>query len=173
MIYLGLDLGQSGDFTALMAVEKVTVNLPEPDEYGYAQFENQYHVRHAQRFALGVSYVKIVEQIGQMVQTPQLKDGYYLIADATGCGRPVIDMLRAKRINNVPVMIVAGLKESFDMESGFWHVPKRALVSNIQLLLGNDLLKFADNIPEKGQIKHELQNFKMKLTKSGNDTYVA
>lgn len=171
MIYLAVDLGQAGDYTAVTATELIPVPGAR-DEWGKVAIENNYHVRYAQRYPLGISYVDIIKAIKKLIATPQLSS-HRLVVDATGCGRPVIDMMRSEGLQPVPVSITGGEKESWDIETGYWHVPKRVLVSNVQVLLGNAWLKFADNIAERKTIRDELQNFKLKISKAGNDTYEA
>ena len=100
-----------------------------------------------------------------MLETKEMAKGYRLVPDATGVGRPVVDMIRAYGVKRmVPVVITGGNAQTYDQESAMYHVPKRNLVSTLQILLGEERLKFAAGIPEAKIVKEELQNFKMKLT---------
>ena len=56
---------------------------------------------------------------------------------------------------------------------GGYNVPKRELVSNLAIQFQSERLKIARNLPEAAQLVEELQNFKMKITLAGNDTYEA
>lgn len=47
------------------------------------------------------------------------------------------------------------------------------LVSNLQVLLGNGTLLFADGLEMKNLLIAEITNFKVKLTTKGHDTYEA
>lgn len=170
MIYLGLDIGQAADYTALVA-DDVTMEQCGYDAQGGLDYERIHRIRHVERFPLAMSYPEMVSRIIKMVETPQLRDSR-LVVDATGVGRPVVDMLRSARVPIFPVMITGGAAESFDSAAGFWHIPKRELVSTVQVVLGHGRLRFA-KLPESDTIKREFQNFKLKITASRNATYEA
>lgn len=172
MIVVGLDLGQAADYTAISAVEIVREQA-EPDSMGNPQFDTYYDVRHLQRFELNTSYPAIVKRVVSMLETAQLKDQYRLVPDATGVGRPVVDLFRQEKVRMTPVSITFGSHETFNGETGFWDVPKKELVSNLQILFGNRRLRFASGLQEKDAVVKELVNFKIKITKAGNDTYEA
>lgn len=170
MIYLGLDLGQAADFTALCAMEVSTEQAGE-DSQGVPVFDKFYDVRHLQRFDIGTAYPEIVRKMVKMCETPQLKGNYRLIPDATGVGRPVVDLLREARLSIVPVSITFGSHANFNETTGFWDVPKKELISNLQILFGNHRLRFASGLKDRDAVTKELMNFRIKVTKAGNDTY--
>src|SRR5262249_5200755 len=69
-----------------------------------------------------------------------------------------------------PVLITGG--HQVTCEAGAWHVPKKELVSTLQVLLQNRRLKVAA-VPERDLLLKELQNFKVKITASANETFEA
>lgn len=159
--FIGLDLAMVQDFTALCLVEMVQFS-----ELIY------HHVRYLMRFPLGTLYPVIIEDIKQLLETPELKNEknkVKLLVDATGAGRPVVDMLRAAKLRPSPVIITAGNVATY--EHGFWHVPKRDLVSTLQVLLQTGRLKFAEEIPETQTLIDELLAFQVKISTDGRDTY--
>lgn len=156
-------MGQAVDYTALSIVEKV---LTKADE-------KQYHTRHAERFVLGTTYPVMIDKLQERINAVNIESDYHVIADATGVGRPVIDLMRQRKIKTVPVIITGGEKELFDPDLGGWKVPKRVLVSNLQVLLQNGQLKFADGMLHAKTLIDELLNFKVKVTTHANDTYEA
>lgn len=160
-MYFGLDLGQVRDFTALSIAEKVKV----AETY-------EYHTRHVERFELGITYPMIIDKLQERLRAVNLEK-YKVVADATGVGRPVIDLMRKEGISVVPIMITGGEKELFDPELGGWKVPKRILISNLQVLLQNGQLKFAKGMMHSKNLIDELLNFKIKVNAHGNDTYAA
>lgn len=170
MIYLGLDIGQAADYTALVA-DDVTMEHTGYDPKGEQSFDIIHRVRHVERFPLGLSYPVMVQRVLRMTESPELRD-CRLVVDATGVGRPVVDMMRGSKVHLFPVMITAGASESFDKDAGFWHIPKRELISTVQVVLGHGRLRFA-KLPESDIIKKEFQNFRLKVTPKGNDTYEA
>lgn len=164
MFYFGLDLGQAQDFTALSVVEKVKIKNSD---------EIQYHTRHAERFQLGTTYPTMIDKLQERINAINIESDYTVVTDATGVGRPVIDLMRERKIKTVPVVITGGEKELFDPELGGWKVPKRILVSNLQVLLQNGQLKFAEGMMHAPTLINELLNFKIKVNTKGNDTYEA
>lgn len=160
MFYFGLDLGQAQDYSALCAAQKVQ-----------AKEDIQYHVRHAERFVLGTTYPDIITKLHDRINAVNID--YITAADATGVGRPVIDLMRKENIKTVPIVITGGEKELFDPELGGWKVPKRVLISNVLVLLQSGQLKFAKGMMHAQTLIDELLNFKIKVTAKGNDTYEA
>src|SRR5271163_1174367 len=98
--YLGLDLGQTTDPTALTVVERTL-------RFEGEQMEKLYTVRHLQRFPLGTPYGDIVTEVTRFAEAPTLKRRGVLVVDQTGVGRPVVEMLRgaAMPCRIVPVTI--------------------------------------------------------------------
>jgi hypothetical protein len=161
--YVGLDLGQVSDHTALAVLERLL-------DDGAPRTEATYGLRHLERMALGTSYPAIVRDVGDLMT--RLPQGATLVADATGVGRAVIDLLRAAKLRPVPVVVHAGQQTTVD-DRGYKRVPKRELVGTTQVALQQGRLKFAAVLPLVGTLKEELQNFKIKITEAGNDTYEA
>jgi hypothetical protein len=96
-----------------------------------------------------------------------------LAVDATGVGAPVVDLFRRERINAelVPIQIVAGANVT--EENGMFRVPKRDLVSVVQVGLQNRMLKIAERLDLAETLSRELQNFTVKITNAANDVYGA
>ena len=153
--HVGLDLGQSSDYTAIAIVEHVDTAL---------------NVRHLRRFPLGTTYPVIVEEVAEMISkipvTPKL------VVDATGVGRPVVDLLRARGLRLNAVTITGGDTATHDGMN--WRVPKRDLVSAVAVGLQTGRLKIAANLPEAATLTRELLNFKVTIDlKTAHDSYSA
>ncbi len=172
-LFVGLDLGQSKDFSALAFVECVRT-ITGGGATGEITHLNCVHL---QRWKLRTSYPAIVADVVRMINgleadaSPNRKP--VLCVDATGVGAPVIDLFKGERINAelVPIQIVAGANIS--NENGMTRVPKRDLVSVIQVGLQNRTLKIASRLPEAEILSRELQNFTVKITDVANDIYGA
>jgi hypothetical protein len=160
MFTLGLDLGQAQDYTALCVVETAGD--------GGAPV---YHVRHLERFRLGTSYPAIVERVKDVTQADTLRGRYILVADATGVGAPVVDLLRQANVNTVAVTITGG--DTVIRDAGDFRVPKRDLVSSLQVLLQAGRLKFAEGLPDVPSLVREMLAFQRKITDQAYDTYGA
>jgi hypothetical protein len=113
----------------------------------------------------------MIDKLQSRINAVNINSDYTVIADATGVGRPVIDLMRKQHIKTIPISITGGEKELFDPELGGWKVPKRVLVSNLQVLLQNGQLKFAEGMMHAQTLINELLNFKIKVNTKGNDTY--
>lgn len=161
---IGLDLGQSKDYTALCILE-------QHGRYDEAIF----HARHLQRYQLGTSYPAIVADVATICRREPLASNKPMLAiDGTGVGAAVVDLFRKERNLNariVPVMITGG--DKVNCEAGVYRVPKRDLVSVVQVALQMSRLKIAASLPDAAVLTAELQNFQVKITESANDTYGA
>jgi hypothetical protein len=146
------------------------------------------HVRHLERPPLGTYYPEQVARIKELFTTPELSErrierDYYgmrqvrtaqpeLVVDATGVGRPVVDMLRKEGLSFSPILITGGDIEHH--EHGFYRVPKRNLVSAVQIALQSAELKIAEDLELAETLRKELLNFRVKVNIStAHDSYEA
>ena len=160
--YVGLDLGQMNDYTAIVILEHVEKNE-----------KHVWNLTHVERLALGTSYQEVARHIEDLIREIKTVGPVTLIVDATGVGRPVIDSLKEGGLNPVAVTVTGGLNVSYDPSSG-WRVPKRDLVSAAKVMLGKKELKIASDLPYKDTLITELQNYHVKINlASGHDTYEA
>ena len=155
---IGLDLGQSKDYTALIILETI---------HQYRGKEDTYNVLNLER-TRGTPYTEVVDRTKAIMQ--KLK-GASLVVDQTGVGAPVVDMFRKAGLKPVGVMIHGGAAES--RESQTWKVPKRNLVGVVQVPLQNKRLNIA-NGPLQDILVNELLNFKVKIDpETAHDSYSA
>jgi hypothetical protein len=182
-LFFGLDLGQAKDFSALAIIECVRTVTSQYNVPGWGidvktkDDVEQLHCIHLQRWQLRTSYPAIVADVVKMInslkpyQSPDYKP--VLAIDATGVGAPVVDLFKRERINAElrPIQIVGGANVS--EEFGMTRVPKRDLVSVVQVALQNRTLKIAAELNEAETLARELQNFTVKITDSANDVYGA
>src|SRR5580698_10126959 len=89
MYFVGLDLGQRQDYSAVAVVER--------EERRLAYLAPCMRVRHLERMPLGTPYVEVVRRVGEIMRHPALGPWSRLVVDATGVGAPVVEMLRAAR----------------------------------------------------------------------------
>ena len=167
--YLGLDLGQTTDFTALAVVER---RYPPPSGNEYP--DPVYLLRHLHRFPLGTSYTAIVSAVAELVSTEQLRYQSVLTVDQTGVGRPLVEMLRKAdmRCRIVAETITAGQTVSV-ADDGSFRVPKKELVTCLQILLQANRLKIVRSLPAASLLVSELLNFRVKITAAANETFEA
>lgn len=158
--FVGLDLGQSNDYTAVSILERI----------GDYQ-NNSYQVRHLERVR-NVPYPQIVEKVAAMLHSPALENDAYLVVDQTGVGAPVVDLFNQAGLSPVGVLIHGGDRVS--CEGGAWRVPKRDLVGSLQVLFQADRLKISRKLSLASVLQSELLNFKVKIDpRTAHDSYSA
>lgn len=159
---IGLDIGQIQDFTAICVIEKL----------GDINNGNVYHVRHLKRFTLGTSYPEIVDSVDRLITRKPLEGNAHLVVDSTGVGSPVVDMFRQSGMYPIIAVTITGGNE-VNRNGVDYKVPKRDLVSNLQVLFQSGLLKIAKDLPDARTLIEELLNFKVKISNKGHDSYEA
>src|SRR5262249_15051200 len=123
--FVGLDLGQAQDFTALAVLERPPNDGPEGPVYA---------LRHLVRWPLGTPYTAIVPAVARIVSAAPLC-GCDLVADQTGVGRALVDMLRQALVAYVVPVTITGGHAVSQAPDGSYHVPKKELVTCLQVLL--------------------------------------
>ncbi len=191
---LGVDLGQTQDYTALCVLErtghdtgKVTVtHEPISVSYGFGArvgskphfqtytspvYENHYAARHLERLPTGTPYPAQVARVKALHNRLKEDTGSapLLVVDQTGVGRPVVDMLRASELKPVAVTITGG--DGVTQDGKDYRVPKRDLVSVVQVLLQSERLKIASSLKEAATLTAELLAFKVSISLKGHDSY--
>jgi hypothetical protein len=122
-------------------------------------------VRHLERFPSGTGYQAIIEAIVARAGTAALR-GSPLVADWTAVGKALIDLLRRAKLAVVPVTITAG--QSVQPDEGGWLVPKKELVTALQLALQSRRLKVAEELPEADMLVAELSAFRLRRVTLGD-----
>lgn len=175
MYYLGVDFGSQQDYTALALVKRNPVVKESHNAAGMLIAEKvkvEYQLVYLERMELGTPYTQIVTHIGGILKDEELRGETTVVADATGVGLPVIQMMREHRIEPlIAIGVHAG--NAINEKTGGYSVPKRDLVTSLLVVVQSRRLRVAGDISHRQQLIHEMQSFKMKQTKSNNDTYEA
>ena len=194
MFILGVDLAQTNDYTALCVLERAQVDTGRREKVSDTPpltvslkgvrrirpvwvddtspvYENHFAVRHLERLPIGTPYPAQVARVKALhdrlkaeTKTPPL-----LVVDQTGVGRPVVDMLRAAKLSPVAVTITGG--DAVSRDGLDYRVPKRDLVSVVQVLLQAERLKIASSLKEAATLTAELLAFKVSISLKGHDSY--
>jgi len=158
--YFGLDLGQRQDHSALAALELTWTAAGRCLVTYEFRYEPWLHIRQLQRFPIGLPYERLYGLIHDSVR--QINPGYAvaqeLVIDAGGPGIPVVERLRASfgaNVNIKPILITGG-KTASALSGGFTGVPRRNLVSTIQLLLAARSLKCRKDLEGMEILEDEL-----------------
>ena len=97
----------------------------------------------------------------------------YVVGDFTGVGIPVFEMLEGAGVEDLHGVSIHG-GEAVTRDGKINRVPKRVLVSTLQVLLQQGRLRAAAGLPLWPVLRSELQNFKAKINLgTGHDTYEA
>ena len=168
---IGVDLGQARDYTAIAVLERFEELTGEAVK-GRWTTAVRYEMPHLERPPLGTSYPDIIERLKDLIARLPDHKRLKIVVDRTGCGRPVVDLMRKEKLSVIPVTITAGGSVTGGVHGGY-NVPKRELVSNLAIIFQAGRLKISRALPEAAQLVEELQNFKIKVTLAGNDTYEA
>lgn len=174
MFVVGLDLGQAKDYTAISIVERTQVAPSEQRQYtGFEKGGIRYDLRHLERVKLGTPYPDVVAHVATLLHQPALSGKTSLAVDATGVGPPVVDLLRMARLpSTVYAITITGGDVVIRLPDGY-RVPKRDLISTLQVMLHTGRLKVAESLPEAQTLVKELLAYKVKITDSGRDVYGA
>mgnify|MGYP001166136272 CR=1 FL=1 len=153
---VGIDLGQAFDYTAFAILEERKLR--------------QYDLRHVERHR-NVPYTVIVDRTRELVA--QLRGNVSLAVDATGVGRPVVDMLEEARIGATLYARTLTGGDSVQRDGRQIRVPKRDVVSSVACLLQTGRLRIPRSLPGAEVLERELIRFRAKISLSGHDTYEA
>jgi hypothetical protein len=171
--FVGLDLGQAHDPSAIAVADRVTTTLDEIDGATRERLrEVRYELRFLERVKLDTPYPAVVDRVSAVAE--RLGGRPDLVVDGTGVGRPVVDLLRAaqnrgRAFRLVPVMITSGARVT--QSDGWWHVPKRDLVAGLVVGFQRGELRISAQLAHADALMHELVNFGSKLTAAGGETY--
>ena len=173
--YVGLDLGQSNDYTALAVVERTKAG-----ETGDAP---DLHLRYLERYPLRTPYPEMVARVAALVEDPQLRSTHVdrflghrvleqpkLLVDATGVGRPVVDLFKERGLRYKAITITGG--NTVTGVAGGYGVPKRDLIGALEVPFHSGRLKVAAGLRLWETLRAELQTFRRKVSlTTGMDTY--
>jgi hypothetical protein len=171
--FVGLDLGQSHDYTALAVVERAELTGAF-DAAMYAWRKKvALRVRYLERAPLWTPYPDIVERVRRALRRPEVAGRCHLVVDATGGGQPVVDLFRRAEIEAtmMPAMITPGGTES--LSHGYYRVPKRDLVTGLQVLLQRGALRIAGGLKYGPALVAEMAAMRVKLSNGGREQFGA
>lgn len=158
---LGLDLGQQNDYTVFTVLEVVYNNVRNCGML--------YKLVFLKKFRLKESYPSIINTIIYLIDRLFINNDYILIVDYTGVGRIVVDLLRESSVKLIALSITGGHAVSWKSGTEV-SVPKKDLVSAMQVIFSNYRIKISDNLDHLEDLKRELVNFRPKKTNATGHT---
>jgi hypothetical protein len=180
---VGLDLGQSQDYTALTVVRQTDL---------YDGQVKLFLCNHVERFPLGTPYPDIVDSVVRLMKRPELQleqRNFYgrlctmfptLVVDQTGVGRAVVNMferaidpMRGTYPNLEPVTIHGGRNSGRSEDGRGWAVSKIDLIGSVQAALGEGRLRIVRRLEHSETLKKELQDYRVRVSAAGHENYDA
>ena len=157
--YVGLDLGQAADYTALAVLE-----VPTEIEAGAAP--RRLRLRHLERYPLRTPYTRIAEGVaglvGRLRDVSMGREAPELLVDNTGVGRAVTDVLRDRSLTFRAITLTGGSQVTRGT-AGEWRVPKADAVDALVVPFQNETLKVAAGLGLWPTLRTELLNFRRKI----------
>lgn len=169
--FVGLDLGQAKDPSAIAVVERAEL-AGEWDGTVFARRrEIELRLRRLERLPLGMRYPEVEEWVTRAMDALAPQGRCELVVDATGVGRPVVDHLRVARMRcgMRAVMVTGGQSERSD--AGFDYVPKRDLMAGLQVLFEYGELRITRSLKHLEALKKEMADMQVKVTPAGNEQF--
>jgi len=165
---IGLDLGQADDWTALCVLGRQPKARDEPeDDQPKARGKptklpegDEYRCSHLERVR-GRSYPAIVASVRDLLNEPPLRGDSALVADRTGVGRAIGDMLEAAGLRPMLISIHGGREAT--QSGNTYSVPKADLVAIVNRCMGERRLIIGSDLPFADVLRSELGNFRYKL----------
>ncbi len=168
---VGLDLGQSRDYTAIAIVER-SESKGGWDGVAYAWKKvAALRLRYLERMPLGTPYPEIVARVKEVVQHRELADRCTLVVDGTGVGRPVVDLLYDARLGCDVLAATMTCGEVERSSHGYYGVPKRDLIAGLQVLLQQGKFQIAANLEHGPLLVKEMAEMEVRVTAAGREQY--
>ncbi len=166
-------MGQRQDHTAMAVIER------KDEETGWDWVEwrpvrvREDVLRGLERLPLGTTYVEAARRVRELVEKVEAGGPCRLLADATGVGAPVMELLRREGLGRVlePVVITAGDRER--RSGGMSRVPKRDLIVGLQTALECGELGISGKAPWGPALMKELMGMRLRVGASGHEGYAA
>jgi hypothetical protein len=182
-VTIGVDIGQRVDPTAIAVVEReerIEGRRFHPDgsvATSSTECRVWHHTtRYLERLPLGTSYPAVARRLAELTARVNDRTGRRptLYLDATGVGKPVVDVLRDEKVaaRLVAVYFTYGDRRTVE-HNGPVTLGKAWLVSRMQALFQGNRLHLPPNHPEAQVMTDELLDYEIRVDKNANDTYGA
>ncbi len=170
--FVGVDLGQVRDYTAIAALERFWRRTYRQNAvtYGWdASDEFRLTLRFLERVPLGTPYPAVAARVAKVARALGERGRCALAVDATGVGAAVVDLFREEDLGPntafLAVTITDGDRARFG--DGRYRVPKVNLVGGLQARLGREELRVAGDLRDMAGLVEEMRLFGAKLRPDG------
>ena len=168
---VGVDIEQSVDPSALVVVETYR---PEqtPEELKHRQRPDRRHrVRWIERVPLGTDYGRVVERIAVVAGQAQILGSATIVLDATGVGRPVVDMLKRQTSVSLRAVVFTSGQHETQPSYDVFRTPKVDLVTSLETVLQARRIEFVPDCPLQEDMRAELSSFDFSMSDRGHATF--
>ncbi len=115
------------------------------------------------RLPLGTMYTTVVEEVARVVRRPEMEGRCTVVADATGVGMPVMEMLRRSRMRaGLTPVILTGTSGPAHCTDGVWHVGRRELLTGLREMLEGRRVRIPETEVGKSLLE-ELANVELEV----------
>lgn len=198
---MGVDLGQSQDYTAIVVLERTAVDTGRTQEvirtrstvrsgssYGFGDSsgyrntpsrtksqvtvtENHYAARHLERLPTGTPYPAQVERVRELYDRLKVQEGEAPLMVVDWTGVGRPMVDMLREAGMYPAAVFITGGDAVHRDGQEYRVPKRDLVGTVQVLLQTKRLKIASSLKEASTLTAELLAFKVNLNAKGHDRY--
>ena len=168
-VFIGLDLGQRENHSAIVVVERFEV-MPEYTDVlrGKGPYK-KYVVRAAERVGLGTPYDEVVGRVKRMVT--RLEGRCFVVVDESGVGVPVVESMRRVGMgcSIFPIVITTG------QQATATSVPRAVLVTHLQMMVERRELDIAWGCRHGEELQREMAHLQLsgKSGEEGDDLAMA
>lgn len=149
--FLGLDLGQARDYSALAIAERRVERTGVKDPVTWLErTATRVIVSHLERFPLRLAYHDVVTRVAAIARSFKGQP-FEVLLDSTGVGGVVREILRRAQIGCTIYGVTITGGERVTVVPGGYHVPRHDLLSNLRVLLEQRQLEI-DVPPEIGRL---------------------
>lgn len=156
---LSLSLGSGGTPTGLAVVEPKLAVRKSDKEAGTPSHGRDvpFEVIWLERFGAERRYPAIIGRVAEIIAARQPDQRYTLLMDITATGRPPLKLFEGRGQYPRAMQIVAGTEETYT--GGVQSVPRRDMVSVVQVLLQSNRLQVAADLEYARDLLAGLQAF--------------
>lgn len=131
-------------------------------------------VGHMERFN-GLGYQEIIRRVSALRHRPEFNGcRVETIIDATGVGRPILEMFKRAALNPVGIVITSGMEARYDQPSRTWMTPKKLLIQSVDAAMHRGILQIQGDLEEAGNLQYELNDFRYRISEdTGYETWGA
>ncbi len=162
MFFIGLDLGQRRDPSALAVVEREESRIA-----WMPSARPRLNVRYLERMPLETPYPDVVARVCDIMRDPGMERQSHLVVDATGVGIAVMDLLRVAGLRGRTTAITITAGDRAHGTGNQWHVPKQELLTGLEASLESGELRIARRLREVESLVKEFENMRMDARVNG------